>query len=261
MSQTVATYEKVEEALLSRIGAGQKVTADAILKDVGGSKETVLKHLRAAVSRHAIKLKADKPTPPVQGFAIGEDVVRRLFALFNEVASDHSDQQAKNYHDVLSTLQSCLEERDAEVKRLQGELGAASGRLKELVAERDQANERARLLEAKGIETSEFAALVEQLRAMTASAAGAAQAASAPAVSAESEPAPASPLEPSPAEPLAPEAAAKTGAKSAVKTSATKGTATSGKTSRGKQAGKPGRKPAASPLATPTGRGRPRKTQ
>ncbi len=231
MNQLVASPEKIREAFRAQIDGGKSIAVGEIVKITGGSKSTVAPVVRELVKEYAEELKAAKPAPPPQAFALGEDVVRRLFTLFTDVLSEHISQASQKWEDLLSVLHGCLKDRDAEVEQLQGQLEAANSRLEELARERDQANERARILESKALQTSEVASLVEQLRAMAANAPGAPQAA--PDQSAEADPArhPEPPVRPSPG-------------KAVAKAPSAKGT------------GKPGRKPAATAKAARTGRGR-----
>lgn len=168
MSQTKATEELVDEVFLRRLALGQKYTVAEVLAETGGSKETVARHLRTAIYKHADKLQAAKPAPPAQAYVAAEDHVRRQFAIFNEAMSEHIAQATREYLDLLATLRALLQERDADVKELEGELSAANARMSALAAERDQAHERARVAEAKAAQASDLSALVEQLRSMTA---------------------------------------------------------------------------------------------
>lgn len=165
MSSQIATLERVKAAVEALHAEGAKATADAVLAHIGGgSKPTVLKHLRT------LREVKDAPAEPLPLNLLekAKPVLADIFAAGAAAQEARTREQTERYHRIMSDLEAQLlefEETVTRQERREDELHQTLATTEEALAEamkriEEREAEAARLLEQRD---AEIERLQEQL--------------------------------------------------------------------------------------------------
>lgn len=125
MSVEVATIERVRAASSALRAEGSRVTADAVIAHIGGgSKQTVLKHLKA--------LRADPETQPSVPASVLDLVLPALAEVFHageQAEAERSRSQNERIMRMMDDLECQIEELAGDNSRLSAELEASRRQL------------------------------------------------------------------------------------------------------------------------------------
>lgn len=116
MSAEIATIERVRSAVEELRRAGQSPTADAVIRLIGGSKRTVLTHLRAL--RDAGPAQDDMPTAVLE---MMRPVARDIYRAGQQAESDATRTATERMSRVIADQDVQITELLAENERLESE--------------------------------------------------------------------------------------------------------------------------------------------
>jgi septal ring factor EnvC (AmiA/AmiB activator) len=120
MSSEIATLERVRAAVQDLHGEGAKATADAVISRIGGgSKPTVLKHLRV--------LREIKPLSILEK---AKPFLAEIFVAGSAAHETRTREQTERYHRMMSDLEAQVAEFEATIDRLERDRSDLSERLK-----------------------------------------------------------------------------------------------------------------------------------
>ena len=127
MSSEIATLERVRAAVQDLHAEGAKATADAVISRIGGgSKPTVLKHLRVL---REIK-EAPAETLPLTILEKAKPFLAEIFVAGSAAHETRTREQTERYHRMMSDLEAQVAEFEAIIDRLERDRADLSERLK-----------------------------------------------------------------------------------------------------------------------------------
>lgn len=107
MSAEIATIEKVEAAVHDLHRSGQKATADAVIGLIGGgSKPTVLRHMRALRERP----KTEEVALPPNVLDLIKPIAAQIYAEGSRAEAEKSREQVERLHRLLGDLEAQVDE-------------------------------------------------------------------------------------------------------------------------------------------------------
>lgn len=124
MSAEIATLEKVQAAVAQLHRSGQKATADAVIGMIGGgSKPTVLRHLKALREKPQAE---EAPLPPSL-----VDLIKPAVA---QIYAEGARAEGSKYREQTERLHRLLGDLEAQVEELATANNAQEGRIAQLLA-------------------------------------------------------------------------------------------------------------------------------
>lgn len=129
MSEEKASFERVKNAALHLRRQGIKATADRVIELTGGSKTTVLSHLKSLRENPA-----DESDLPQHVLELARATLTEVYAAGRKVGEDRQRALAERASIVLS-------EQEAQIDELVAENCALSGRIEDLLSQLSDAKE------------------------------------------------------------------------------------------------------------------------
>ncbi|RYG87797.1 MAG: DNA-binding protein [Alphaproteobacteria bacterium] len=129
MSTEIATIEKVQAAVDQLHRAGHKATADAVIDVIGGgSKPTVLKHMRTL-----------REQPKTEEVALPPSILDLVRPAAAQIYAEGSRAEAARNRDQVERLHRLLGDLEAQVEELASANSSQEARIAELAARESEA--------------------------------------------------------------------------------------------------------------------------